>query len=189
MVTAHSQAGDPGVCARCALQGPTCCRTEIGREEFCFPLSEVEQARIRDILPASGGFALQDNTAAFVDGVCRLFPGEEAEVRALFPARKQHFRLALDERGACRLLGAQGCLLPREGRPYYCRLFPLWVTGGEITVFDAQGCLVRRESRSVAGLLERLAMTRAEVFDLHGRLRLAWGLPPRRGLAPVRRGF
>jgi Fe-S-cluster containining protein len=189
MAASASQAADAVVCARCALQGPTCCHTEPGREEFCFPLSDTEQARMREFLPDAGGFVLEDNSAAFVDGVCRLFPGEDALVRELFPLRKQHMRLAVDGHGACRLLGSRGCQLPREARPYYCRLFPFWVAGGEITLFDAPGCLVRRESKTIAAALALLGMTRAQVLDLHGRLRLLWGLPPRSGMAAVKRGF
>ena len=184
-----NQTADAAVCARCALQGPTCCSMDPGREEFCFPLSETEQARMRECRPDSGGFVLQDNSVAFVDGVCHLFPGEDALVRAMFPPRKQHLRLAVDGQGACRLLGPAGCLLPREARPYYCRLFPFWVTGGEIMIFDAPGCLVRRESKTIPAALALLGMTRAQVLDLHGRLRLLWGLPPRPGMAAVKRGF
>lgn len=189
MGASQSRVEDAAICARCALQGPTCCSMDPGRVEFCFPLSETEQGHVRECLPDSGGFVPQDNTAAFVDGVCRLFPGEDAQVRALFPPRKQHMRLAVDGRGACRLLGPRGCLLPREARPYYCRLFPFWVAGEEITLFDAPGCLVRRESKTIQAALALLHMTRAQVLDLHGRLRLLWGLPPKPGMAAVKRGF
>lgn len=189
MNTLRSASADADICRLCALRGPTCCRTEPGREEFCFPLSVAEKERIREVLPDTGGFALQENTEAFVNGVLKLFPGEEDLVRALFPPRKEHLRLAVDATGACRFLGPQGCLVPREARPYYCLLFPFWITGNSVMIFDAPGCLARRESGGETGILRRLGMTESQVRDLHGRLRLVWGLPPRRGMNAVKRTF
>ncbi len=179
---------DPSICARCASLGPTCCTTVPGREEFCFPLSDLEKERIQDLLP-QGGFVLQENTEGFIAGVARLFPGEEALVRVLFPPRRQHFRLALDQSGRCRFLGAEGCLIPREIRPYYCRLFPFWMSGTELSAFDAPECLARKGADGVAVMLQRVEMTGAQVRDLYGRLRLAWGLSPGRGLGAVKKGF
>lgn len=180
---------DPGVCARCAASGPTCCHLDPVDAEFCFPLSEAEKNRILDSVSVSGGFVLQDNSQAFVDNVCRLFPGEESLVRTVFPEGGSHFRLAVGSHGACRFLGAQGCIIPRDSRPYYCRLFPFWMIGGEVIHFDACICMARREGRSLAQMLNSIGTTRANIRDLFGRLRLAWGLPPTRGMRSVKKGF
>lgn len=181
--------GDSDVCRRCSLQGPTCCRIAPGQEEFCFPLSQTEKERIQEHVPHTGGFELQDNTEAFIDHVCRLFPGEEEEVRKLFPAGKQHFRLAIDSMGACRFLGPEGCEVPKKARPYYCRLFPFWMVDCEVIFFDSPICLVRREERTLTRMLNALDTNKATAKDLYGRLRLVWGLPPRRGACAVKKGF
>mgnify|MGYP000112018827 CR=1 FL=1 len=180
---------DPGVCARCAALGPTCCHLDPVDSEFCFPLSEMEKNRILDCSPISGGFVLQSNSNAFVDNVCRLFPGEDESVRAVFAESDSHFRLAVNEDGECRFLGSEGCTIPRECRPYYCRLFPFWVVGGEVIHFDAQICLARREGDSLPQILNSIGTNRAEIRDLYGRLRLAWGLSPARGMCRVKKGF
>ena len=185
----NPSAQDPFVCSRCARTGPTCCRLLPGQEEFCFPVSLEEKARIREVAADKGGFELQANSEAFLQHVARLFPGEEAEVRALFHPRKEHIRLAVDADGACRFLGASGCRLPREVRPYYCRLFPFWVAEGGVTAFDSPTCLARQESVSIRRLLAALGARASEVKDLYGRLRLLWGLPPAKGLKPVKKGF
>lgn len=180
---------DPTVCKRCALQGPTCCRLEPGQDEFCFPLSQKEKERIQDFQPDAGGFALQENTEGFLVHVQRLFPDEQDFIRELFPPRKFHFRLAVDDKGACRFLGSAGCRIPQELRPYYCRLFPFWVVNGTISVFDAVSCLARREAVHLLRLYDIFGLNAAQVRDLMGRLRLAWGLPPTSGMKPVKRSF
>ncbi len=125
-------------------------------------------------------FFVQENTPGFVDNLCRLFPGEDAALRALFPAGGVHDRLALLPSGLCLLLGPEGCRLPREARPYYCRLFPFWIRGGRQMYFEFKDCQALREGGGGAGLLKRLGMTETGVFDLYQRLRKAWGLTERR---------
>lgn len=174
---------DPHVCARCARKGPTCCQLEPGNEEFCFPLSEMERDRILQHLAGDeGAFAQQANTKGFVENLYKLFPGEREAVDRLFPRTKFHIRLAVDQEGRCRLLGSQGCRLPREIRPYYCRLFPFWFAGG-LSVFTSSRCLVQREARTPRRMLALIGETEKRLKELYGRLRLAWGLAPRRGMA------
>lgn len=180
---------DPHVCARCAAQGPTCCRLTPGQEEVCFPVSIEEKNRIQDILPHTGGFELQQTTAAFVDNVVRLFPDEREFVKKVFPVGKDHFRLAVDRTGKCRFLGASGCVLPHEVRPYYCRIFPFWYHSGKLIVFDFPGCLAVKEARGTGALLKSLDTNVTRIKDLVARLRLVWGLSPEIGLPKVKKGF
>jgi len=177
---------DPHICALCAQDGPTCCQLEPGHERFCFPVSTVERDKILDCAEGvRGAFAQEPNSKAFVDNMLTLFPGEDERVHELFPLTKFHLRLATDEAGRCKLLGSEGCVLPREARPYYCLLFPFWLVGRRIHVFTAGRCLAQRQGLGQTGLLARLGMTEARVREMHGRLRLAWGLPPRHDMPPV----
>ncbi len=185
----QNQIDDSDVCRRCSFLGPTCCRIATGQEEFCFPLSQIEKERIQEHVPFTGGFVLSPNSKAFVDYVCRLFPGEEDAARELFPEGKEHFRLAVDSMGACRFLGPEGCEIPKEARPYYCRLFPFWMAGCNVTFFDSPSCLARREGRTLTRILDRLDTSKATVKDLYGRLRLVWGLAPRKGACRVNKKF
>lgn len=128
-------------------------------------------------------FQSQENTPDFLDNLCRLFPGEEEEVRALFPQRGIHDRLAVTDNASgslsCRLLGPEGCTLPRDARPLYCRLFPFWVRGGSVLYFDFQDCQAVRERRGPGQMYQALGMDEGEARELYAALRQAWGLPRR----------
>jgi Fe-S-cluster containining protein len=146
----------------------------------------MERDRILDCSQDwKGAFAQEPNTKTFVENMRKLFPSDRRVVRDLFPLTKFHIRLATRPDGSCMLLGKNGCVLPREARPYYCRLFPLWVAGNAITVFDASRCEARGQAADAAHLMALLGLTRAKVHDLHGRLRLAWGLPPKEGMPHI----
>lgn len=175
---APAPAGD--ACSRCAQSSGTCCTLSPGSEEFCFPLSGSERAMMLAAGARPEVIVCQANTQGFVDNLCRLFPGEDETVRALFPAGGAHDRLAVGLTGECLLLGPEGCSLPREARPYYCRLYPFWIRAGRQMYFEFEQCQALRESRGGAGLLRRLEMTEAGVLDLYHRLREAWGLTERR---------
>lgn len=169
---------DSDVCARCANASGTCCSLEPGSEEYCFPLSAMERARMEDAGAHSGHFHRQANTTPFVDNLCRMFPGEAETIRSLFPPNGEHDRLAIDAGGACLLLGEQGCLLPRHARPLYCRLFPFWMRADRALFFQFDRCQAQKEAGGGgAGLMLRLGVTNAEVRTMYHELRRAWGLP------------
>ena len=179
-MTAAAPVPEADACRRCAESSGTCCTLSPGEEEYCFPLSGRERADMEAAGAEPDSFSPQANTQAFLDNICRLFPGEVAKIQALFPAGGSHDRLAVSPDGACLLLGPNGCSLPRAARPLYCRLFPFWVRTGRQMYFEFKDCQALRESRGGAGLLKRLGMTEQGVFDLYHRLREAWGLSERR---------
>jgi Fe-S-cluster containining protein len=178
---------DPEVCRRCAGCFPTtCCVHTPGDEETCFPVSDMERRRIEEHIALDrGAMTLEPNSEAFRNALRRLFPLERRAVDGLFPNGGWHQRLSRDARGRCVFLRAAGCLLPRQARPYYCRLFPFWVAGSRVTVIAAADCLARREGGDPAGMLALLSCAEKLALDLHGRLRLAWGLPPKEGMSFV----
>lgn len=128
----------------------------------------------------AGAFARQANSQAFLENMRSLFAGEDEAVDALFPANGFHMRLATDESGRCRLLGSEGCALSREARPYYCRLFPFWFKGDALYVFAAQECRAQAEAGTGRRLLTLFDTSEKRLKEVYGRLRLAWGMPPRR---------
>ena len=170
---------DAHICARCAAHSGTCCRMQPGNEELCFPLSRSEWQRIVEHCNDKGGFASQPNTKPFLQCMKRLFPADEKRLEAIFPPHGEHLRLASDNEGRCLFLSAAGCTLPRETRPWYCRLFPFWfMPNGMLTMFTPDECLVYLESRSVRDAMQELGVTENELRLMFGRLRLAWGLDP-----------
>jgi Fe-S-cluster containining protein len=173
-----TRANDAAVCARCAAVGSTCCTLTPGQEDLCFPVSEIERQRIVEFGPPRGGLTGAPNSSAFLDHLTRLFPRDRERLEQAFPSHGEHLRLATHPDGRCTFLCSTGCILPREARPYYCRLFPFWVSAGAVTAFEAKGCLACREGRFVSGMLPLFNLKRAAVQELHGRMRMAWGLPP-----------
>lgn len=178
---------DPAICARCASQDTSCCRLSASTQQACFPISVMEWERILDVAGEHGAFVQEPNSPPFLDIMHRLFPGEKERVEALFPHHKFHLRLATTSDGACVFLGSEGCALPQEARPYYCRLFPFWMEGERLSLLHVPGCLAQRTGSHGGGVRGRgvmkvLGMRESEVLTLHGRLRLAWGFPPRPGM-------
>ena len=171
------------LCGQCAAAGPTCCTLSPGHEELCFPVSDMERTRIVEQVGLGfGAFTPQVSSRAFAANLARLFPRDRDSLVRIFPEGGQHLRLSVDKTGNCLFLRADGCCLPRPVRPYYCRLFPFWMVGTAVTAFAAPDCLVHRQGRTVARMLALLDCAEAEVRELHGRLRLAWGLPPKEGM-------
>ncbi len=173
---------DANVCARCAAQGPSCCRLESGGPSTCFPVSVMEWERILDVVGEQGAFVQEPNSPPFIDAMRRYFPDDVARIDALFPHHKFHLRLATTSDGACVFQGSSGCALPREARPYFCRLFPFWMEGEFVRLIHAPGCLAVRMGGFRDDVLSLLRMRESDVRTLHGRLRLAWGLAPRPGM-------
>ena len=176
---------DPDICARCSRLGATCCSLEPGQEPLCFPLSHKEWERILDFEDLKGAFIQEPNSPPFLAHLRRLFPGEGALLDKVFPAHGAHLRLATRRDGSCIFLGPQGCALPRQARPYYCRVFPFWLYGRRLTMFASHTCLASREHATPASALAALGVSEARVRELHGRLRLAWGLPPSPSMDPI----
>lgn len=166
---------DPFVCARCAHQGPTCCEITSGSAEVCFPLSDFERERIEKCAPDNGGFAIQANTAVFIENLYKLFPDERRQVNNLFPVNEVHTRLAITDQGKCGFLGDEGCILAKEIRPFYCRIFPFWVIGKSVSVLESSTCLAQLENKTPGGMIRSLCLDLEEIFLLNEQLRKAWG--------------
>ncbi|MDR2744218.1 MAG: hypothetical protein LBB66_03340, partial [Desulfovibrio sp.] len=142
---------DDYLCRFCARESGTCCRTDPKLADLMFPLSLPESARIEKYGQHIEVFrAIRRNTPEFMQSAHALFPGETARVKELFPVGGEHFSLALRNDGACAFLGDLGCVLPRAHRPWYCLLFPVWVTSCSLTLFSVDNCLIVRRSDSPA---------------------------------------
>lgn len=168
----------PDVCCRCAASGPTCCSLAGADEEFCFPISPTEMAAITGTHPftppADGDIFIQAaNTPGFVAQMGTLFP--DWDVETVFPASGAHWRL-VTQKGHCIFLGETGCLLERQVRPLYCRLFPLWPQGGLLTWFAAPQCLATEECVTLSAMLGAMGMSGQEARQIFLQMCSALGL-------------
>ena len=180
----HPSESDPGPCARCAEKFGTCCVIDPDKAECCFPLSTDERQAIAAYTGDEYGLNRAANTRNFVRSMQDLFPGEGARVAAAFPDWDFHWHLRVDSQGACVFLQETGCVLPREVRPAYCRLFPFWVRKGEILHFALSDCQALRESLNLAGLRQIFTLSDQDIFELYLTIRKGWCLPQKGGNTP-----
>jgi len=170
---------NPNVCRRCAETTATCCRLMPGQEKFCFPVSDEEKQAILAAVPdADGVFVEEDNDGQFLGHLRDMFSRDRKFINELFPEGGKHLRLATREDGSCIFLTETGCLLSRDARPYFCRLFPMWVSGSSgIRVFSNKNCQAQKEATSFSNMMHILDMDEFEIKYLYKSLRRAWGLP------------
>ena len=116
------------------------------------------------------------NVPEFINSMREMFPRDKKLINGLFPARGRHLTLRIRDDGSCIFLGAKGCRLPREVRPWYCRIFPAWVVGGSLTLFLLQDCLISHRAKGPADGLRMLGASPAHIRALYARLREDWGL-------------
>ena len=109
-------------------------------------------------------FVLVPNSPGFVEQLGFLMP--DRDIEAAFPEHGSHWRLATTAQGACIFLGPAGCVLDREVRPTYCRLFPLWQYRGQLTWFAAAECLANEECPSLTAMLAAMGTSGKEVRTL-----------------------
>jgi Fe-S-cluster containining protein len=166
-------------CALCAEVSLTCCQLNPGQEEFCFPLSGLEVALLDRHLPRTDGcFVSMPNSYAFLQALAHLFPFGSEILRQRFPLGSSHLRLATDAEGKCVFLGGMGCVLSDEHRPLFCRLFPFWIVGEQLYIFEYERCLQIRTAQSLPEILAAFGTTVEALGNLYDRLCLAWGLGP-----------
>ncbi len=171
--------GDPLICARCAENGRTCCYSIPGDEDSITPISELEIRNMSLAAPwvvKEKVVAESPNSPRFLHYIHRLFPADEEAVRRAFPADGRHYRLATEPDGRCPLLGEDGCLVPRQGRPLFCRLYPFWMTGSEAQVFANPECQAQVDSETTLELCQVLHADLPHIRRLYLLLRRAWGL-------------
>ena len=120
--------------------------------------------------------APEPNHADFLTSMRFLFPGQRERVEALFPADGRHYSLRTRTDGSCVFLGSTGCRLPRSVRPWYCLLFPAWVSDGSLTLFLSPDCLISQKAKGPAHGIGLLEQRPARVRELHALLCRDWGL-------------
>jgi Fe-S-cluster containining protein len=152
--------GAASICLECHAQGRGCCTLGSAGSGEMFPLTWPEvQAICRATGRRAGDFVAADRPAqAFLDFAAALNP-------LLIRCMPGGVRLRLRVKdGGCCLLGPQGCLLPVEVRPCYCRLYPFFLTpGGRLMVLLSERCLAQEGARGWREVLARLGGSEAEL--------------------------
>ena len=174
---------DPAnLCARCHTQGPGCCRLGGFSEDQIFPLTLGEisaAARASGLEPDE--FTVADRPPPeFLELAAALHP-----VLITAMPRGNRLRLRIQPGGECFFLGPQGCALPTEARPLYCRLYPFFFTTDErLMVLQAPHCLAQQGANSWRKVMSRLGESEAHLRGLFARLKELAADHQRRGDQP-----
>ena len=159
---------DPKICAVCHRQLGGCCRLGQGRVEKMFGLTPTE---VEWIAHASGlapsQFTVRDEVPL---STMNFFVELHPVFAQIMPGGKR-VRLRLTGEGACWFLGPEGCRLPWEARPLYCRLYPMWFTPeGRIMVLINPSCLAQRGASSWREVMKRVGLTEQLARELFSEL-------------------
>ncbi len=180
------------ICRECSCADGGCCRSPTP-ETPGFPLSPAEVDRLAAYAhlahrPPGEGTITQiplervtmtaPNSPEFLEALEALLPRHKQDIAALFPADGAYRKLRTLPSGDCVFRGEAGCRLPREARPWYCNLFPMWVRGEAVMLMNPDGCRLCRKARSPVTAMRLLEMTAADVRRLFAGMLREWNLKP-----------
>ena len=184
MVSQDVTAAD--ICRECSLQTGGCCRS-VDPCAAGFPLSLPELER----LMAYAGLADQSveaespldrvsmtapNDTEFLQAMNALLPRHKKAIAALFPPGGVYRKPRLLPSGDCVFRSEQGCRLPREARPWYCKLFPLWMRGQAVMLMNPDGCRLRQVTGSPIEAMRLMSTSAPEVRLLFAAMLRDWNL-------------
>jgi Fe-S-cluster containining protein len=144
------------------------------------PVSEAEIKRILSCLGEkirSLIFEEKENSPFYTHQMLNLFPDMEASVFEAFPKNGKHFELKTVN-NECVLLGTNGCILPSDVRPHFCRIYPFWFFEDDPHIFQDSDCLALHSSNTVPEVLLSLGTTPEMLKQVHSRICQDWGLSP-----------
>lgn len=117
-------------------------------------MSSEEITQINGYLGKKDFFAQEKNDREFIFRLTKLLPLPRKQIFQLFPLDSSHKRLKTDKNGRCLLLRENGCALPEDIRPAYCRIYPFWFKDKKLTFIKDSLCLAQDHKQSVQGLLK-----------------------------------
>ena len=141
-----------GVCARCHQRGTGCCTLNASGVEGMFGLTKDE---VEAMANASGSspeeFTVHDRISP---EFARLLATIHPIFASTMPDGKR-IRLKVTKEGGCVFLGPEGCRLPVEARPAYCRLYPFWFTPDDrLMVMICETCLAQEGALTYKDVLK-----------------------------------
>lgn len=186
-------------CKICHENGTGCCYLYEDDKKFMFGLTSSE------ILKISESTGIEPKNFVVLDTVPVDFYNSITSFSPIFkqtmPGRKRHRLLTYGDR--CIFLGAGGCTLTYEVRPYYCRLYPFWFRvqftnqgswfgkqviaeikdidcvvedkflDKELLLLISEKCLVQRDSNHYTEILRKLKLEKTELWVIFRELMTA----------------
>ncbi len=170
---------NPSICAQCYEKGQSCCTYRKNTTyDMITIISKFEINRILQVFPRlnrSKAFVEKTNTKTFEHNVEELFPDRSDAVMRSFMPGKTHFELSTTEKG-CRFLTPKGCVLPRDARPLFCRIYPFWFRNNEAMVFFDTHCLAIKNCSTIQEVYLAIGTNPSVVKKIFIQLCCEWGL-------------
>ena len=170
---------NPDICGQCDSMNRSCCTLRAENNEgLPAPVSEPEIKRILSILKDKNREDLLDsrtNSPQFINQMSFLFPDMADSVHKLFPANENHFELKTVG-DACTFKDIDGCLLPDEARPLFCRIYPFWFFDDEPHIFQDSNCIALENSQTIPEVLLSLGTKPEKLKQIHAQICEDWGL-------------
>jgi Fe-S-cluster containining protein len=142
------------------------------------PVSEPEIERILSFFRNKKREDLLDrriNSPQFISQMAILFPDMADSVHKIFPVNGSHSDLKTIG-DSCIFKGINGCLLPDDARPHFCRIYPFWFFDDEPQIFEDSNCLALENCRTIPEVLLSLGTTSERLKQIHARIYDDWGL-------------
>lgn len=168
------------ICRQCNSNGTSCCavRSENLEKMMIPPVSEAEVERILFFIGNTNRndvFKTKANSTFYIHQMLNLFPNMEKSIFEAFPENKNHYELKTPN-NACALLGINGCVLPKEIRPHFCRIYPFWFFGEDSHIFQDSDCLALQQCDTIPEVLLALGTNPETLKQIYSQIFQDWGL-------------
>lgn len=170
---------NPHICAQCDSENRSCCTLRAENNEgLPAPVSEPEVVRILGFMEnkeVDDFLDKRENSAQLISQMTFLFPDMANAFDLIFPLGGNHMELKTKD-DACIFQGNEGCVLPNDVRPHFCRIYPFWFFKGEPHIFQDSNCLALEKNRTIPEVLLSLGTNADSIKRLHATLCEDWGI-------------
>lgn len=170
---------NPNICGQCDSMGRSCCTLRAENNEgLPAPVSAPEIERILSFFKNKKREDLLDriiNSPQFINQMSVLFPDMADSIHKIFPENETHFDLKT-VKDDCIFKAINGCLLPDDARPHFCRIYPFWFFDDEPQIFEDSNCLALENCQTIPEVLLSLGTNSERLKQIHARIYEDWGL-------------
>jgi len=157
----------------------SCCTLRAENNEgLPAPVSEPEIERILRTFKQKKRESFLDhrtNSPQFISQMSILFPDMANSAHNVFPVNGMHFDLKT-QGDACVFKESNGCLLPEEARPHFCRIYPFWFFDDDPQIFEDSNCLALERCQTISEVILSLGTNPEKLRQIHAQICEDWGL-------------
>ncbi len=147
------------ICGQCHIIGNGCCFLRRNDEKFMFGLTFDEIVKIQIYSK------FEQYQIVTTDNVEKNFSLEMQKFDEIFEntfVGNKRFKLR-SAGGMCIFLTENGCKLPVNMRPFYCRLYPFWVVNDEVILIGAPFCEAMKYQKNLPLLMQKIETDSSQI--------------------------